>query len=176
MKLNISKEKCLELAKAEGDSPVSAGTPFHNFTGTVVRVEPDGFGVVKFDKDIHENWWGVFSPFMSNETERLHLREGMHVSGACEIEDSWDVARIHHFLQVMKPPWWERITFWNVMLVLFLAFFVGTTTLDHFSREGRLCYGMVGGEFSYYWLTDTCTQRITWKMHDLLGVQPNDQK
>jgi hypothetical protein len=58
------------------------------FEGQVVRVEADGFGVVKFDQKIGANTHGVFSTDLSTFTTPIEkLRQGMHVVGTAEVDD-----------------------------------------------------------------------------------------
>lgn len=56
------------------------------FEGIVVRVEPDGFGVVKFDTALGANTHGIFSPSTSDADLPFRaLKAGMHVTGTAEI-------------------------------------------------------------------------------------------
>jgi hypothetical protein len=64
------------------------------FEGIVVRVEPDGFGVVKFDDAIGANTHGIFSPSTSDaDLPFRSLKPGMHVTGTAEI-GSEDLAAV----------------------------------------------------------------------------------
>ena len=65
-----------------------------SFEGTVVRVEPDGLGVVKFDEKIGANTHGIFSTSISEPGLPLKsLRPGVHVSGTADV-DSHDLAAV----------------------------------------------------------------------------------
>jgi hypothetical protein len=56
------------------------------FEGVVVRAEPDGFGVVKFDNAIGANTHGIFSPSTSDpDLPFSSLKPGMHISGTAEV-------------------------------------------------------------------------------------------
>jgi len=56
------------------------------FDGIVTRVEPDGFGVVKFDALVGSNTHGIFSPSTSNADLPFGLlKPGMHVTGTAHI-------------------------------------------------------------------------------------------
>ena len=57
------------------------------FSGTVVRVEPDGFGIVEFDKMVGANTHGVFSTIISSTLPFRDMKPGVHVSGLAEISD-----------------------------------------------------------------------------------------
>lgn len=66
------------------------------FSGTVVRVERDGFGVVRFDQPIGEeaNTHGVFSTTLtSSALPYRDLRPGVHVTGVAEVSKR-DVAAV----------------------------------------------------------------------------------
>ena len=60
------------------------------FTGVILRIEPNGFGVVKFDKPIgpSANTHGIFSSTLSSSSHRyvIKLHEGSHVSGVAETQ------------------------------------------------------------------------------------------
>jgi hypothetical protein len=58
-----------------------------NFSGKVVRVEADGFGVVEFDNKIGANTHGVFSTVISSTLPFPRLKPGVHVSGTVEVDD-----------------------------------------------------------------------------------------
>jgi len=57
------------------------------FTGKVVRVEADGFGVVEFDGKIGANTHGIFSTTISSTLPLPQLKPGVHVSGTVEVDD-----------------------------------------------------------------------------------------
>jgi hypothetical protein len=65
------------------------------FAGTVVRVEADGFGIIKFDHPIGPsgNTFGVFSSSTSSTLPFNTLRPGLHVAGTAE-PDKGDAAAI----------------------------------------------------------------------------------
>jgi hypothetical protein len=54
-----------------------------NFTGTVLRIEPNGFGIVQFDHPIgpSSNTHGVFSTTLGSTGPYMQLKPGMHVAG-----------------------------------------------------------------------------------------------
>ena len=54
------------------------------FSGTVVRIEPDGFGIVEFDNVVGANTHGVFSTAISSTLPFPAMKPGMHVSGTAE--------------------------------------------------------------------------------------------
>jgi hypothetical protein len=51
------------------------------FSGIVIRVEADGFGIVKFDEPVGANTHGVFSTTISSTLPFSDLRPGVHVVG-----------------------------------------------------------------------------------------------
>ncbi len=57
------------------------------FSGTVVRVEPDGFGIVEFDNVVGANTHGVFSTIISSTLPFRDMKAGVHVSGFAEVSD-----------------------------------------------------------------------------------------
>ncbi len=57
------------------------------FSGTVVRVEPDGFGIVEFDNMVGANTHGVFSTIISSTLPSRGMKPGVHVSGLAEVSD-----------------------------------------------------------------------------------------
>lgn len=64
------------------------------FAGTVVRVEADGFGIIKFDNPSPSgNTFGVFSSSTSSTLPFNTLRPGLHVAGTAE-PDKRDAAAI----------------------------------------------------------------------------------
>jgi hypothetical protein len=63
------------------------------FTGEVVRVEADGFGVVKFDDKIGANTHGIFSTTISSRLPLVRLKPGVKVSGTVEV-DHRDLAAV----------------------------------------------------------------------------------
>ncbi len=73
------------------------------FTGTIVRVELDGFGIVHFDEPIgaQANTHGVFSTTISSTLPYRDLRPGVHVSGEAEADER-DLAAVKT-LRVASP-------------------------------------------------------------------------
>lgn len=64
------------------------------FEGTVVRLERDGFGIIRFDEAIGSNTHGVFSSRTSDRDLPFRLlKRGMHVSGVAEV-DGRDLAAV----------------------------------------------------------------------------------
>ena len=57
------------------------------FTGKVLRVERDGFGIVEFDEPIGSSANGIFSTTISSSLPIVGLRAGDRVSGTAEIND-----------------------------------------------------------------------------------------
>ncbi len=53
----------LTVAKARQNTYIECMAETHEFTGTIVRIERDGFGIVQFNKPIgaQANAYGVFS-------------------------------------------------------------------------------------------------------------------
>lgn len=76
------------------------------FSGTIVRVEPDGFGLVQFDPPIpvgakevsigviSTSGTGVFSVSHHERHTILNLKAGTRVRGAAEADDQHDTASI----------------------------------------------------------------------------------
>jgi len=57
------------------------------FSGTIVRIEPDGFGVVRFDGKLGANTHGVFSSGISVSLPFRDIKPGVHVRGMAEVDD-----------------------------------------------------------------------------------------
>ena len=57
------------------------------FSGIVLRIEPDGFGIVEFDEKLGANTHGVFSTIISSTLPFRDMKPGAHVSGLAEISD-----------------------------------------------------------------------------------------
>jgi hypothetical protein len=60
------------------------------FSGKIVRLERDGFGVIEFDQAIGatSNTHGIFSTDISEPGVPFrHLRQGMQVKGLAEVDD-----------------------------------------------------------------------------------------
>lgn len=59
-----------------------------NFAGEVVRIERDGFGVIRFDRALGANTHGIFSTQTSDPGFPFaQLRAGMHVTGSAEVDE-----------------------------------------------------------------------------------------
>jgi hypothetical protein len=63
------------------------------FSGTIVRIEPDGFGIVEFDQRLGANTHGVFSTTIGSSVPFRQVKQGMHVSGFAEVSDK-DLAAV----------------------------------------------------------------------------------
>jgi hypothetical protein len=63
------------------------------FSGTVVRIEPDGFGIVEFDHCVGANTHGVFSTIIGSTVPFRQVKPGMRVSGLAEASDK-DLAAV----------------------------------------------------------------------------------
>ncbi len=63
------------------------------FKGTVVRVEPDGFGVVEFVNPLGSNNFGVFSSSTSSTLPYYEIKVGAKVAGTAE-ETTKDIAKV----------------------------------------------------------------------------------
>jgi hypothetical protein len=63
------------------------------FSGTIVRIEPDGFGIVEFDQRLGANTHGVFSTTIGSSVPFRQVKPGMHVSGLAEVSDN-DLAAV----------------------------------------------------------------------------------
>jgi hypothetical protein len=74
-----------------------------SFTGTVLRIEPDGFGVVEFDHPIgpQANTHGIFSSTLGSTVPYRYLRPGVHVSGVATVERNSHTAAAVKTLQVI---------------------------------------------------------------------------
>jgi hypothetical protein len=59
-----------------------------NFTGTVLRIEPNGFGIIQFDVPIgpSANAYGVFSTTLGSTAPYKKLKPGVHVTGQAKPE------------------------------------------------------------------------------------------
>jgi hypothetical protein len=65
------------------------------FKGVVVRIEPDGFGIVRFEKPLGANTHGVFSATTSSSLPSLRrLRPGVLVIGTAEANSKDDLAAV----------------------------------------------------------------------------------
>ena len=76
----------------------------HEFSGTIVRVEPDGFGIVRFDTPLGANTHGVFSTSITVNSSLPfgRMKPGVHVTGTAET-DARDLAAVKS-LQVESVP------------------------------------------------------------------------
>jgi hypothetical protein len=54
------------------------------FSGIVVRIEADGFGIVEFDRQLGANTHGVFSTAIGSTVPFRQVKAGVHVSGFAE--------------------------------------------------------------------------------------------
>jgi hypothetical protein len=59
-----------------------------NFRGTVLRIEPNGFGIIQFDVPIgpSANTHGVFSTTLGSTAPYKELKPGVHVTGQAKPE------------------------------------------------------------------------------------------
>lgn len=58
------------------------------FTGEVVRIEANGFGVVRFEKALGANTHGVFSTDLSSFDYPVDkITQGMHVEGVADVDE-----------------------------------------------------------------------------------------
>lgn len=70
------------------------------FEGKIVRIEPDGFGIVEFAPSVGANTHGLFSTTTSESLPALRtLKAGMTVKGIAETNEA-DLAKI----KVLKLP------------------------------------------------------------------------
>jgi hypothetical protein len=63
------------------------------FSGKIVRLEPDGFGIVEFDQSVGANTHGVFSTTIGSTVPFRRVKPGMHVHGFAEASDK-DLATV----------------------------------------------------------------------------------
>jgi hypothetical protein len=62
-------------------------TKTETFEGTIVRIEPNGFGVIKFDNPISTgNTHGILSSTVTSTNNYLSLPVGAHVTGQVQLE------------------------------------------------------------------------------------------
>jgi len=76
------------------------------FTGTVIRVEPNGFGIIQFDAPIgpSANTHGVFSISLGSTAPFRELRPGVHVEGEARPEpDHRKLATVETFHKTRFP-------------------------------------------------------------------------
>ena len=59
------------------------------FAGTVVRVEPDGFGIIRFDEPVgpSANTFGIFSNSTGTVVRFDDIKAGVHVTGMAEANE-----------------------------------------------------------------------------------------
>ena len=71
--------------------------PDEKFSGTVLRIEADGFGIIQFDRPIGTsgNTVGIFSSSISSSLPFSTLRPGVHVIGIAEAGER-DAAAVKH--------------------------------------------------------------------------------
>ena len=83
----------------------------HHFTGTVLRIEPNGFGIVQFDEPIgpSANSYGVFSTTLGSTAPYKELKPGVHVTGQAKPElDERKLATVETLritLRRRRMPW-----------------------------------------------------------------------
>jgi hypothetical protein len=68
-----------------------------NFTGTILRIEPGGLGIIRFDAPIgpFSNTHGVFSLTLGSTAPYNQLKPGVHVEGNARPEqDSRKLATV----------------------------------------------------------------------------------
>jgi hypothetical protein len=63
-----------------------------DYSGVVIRVERDGFGIVQFDQPLGANTHGVFSSILGS-TLPAKVKEGQRVHGTAEV-DARDLAAL----------------------------------------------------------------------------------
>lgn len=64
------------------------GYELQKFSGTVLRIETDGFGIVAFDQPVGANTHGVFSTTISSTVPFSDLKPGVHVVGTAATSTS----------------------------------------------------------------------------------------
>jgi hypothetical protein len=69
------------------------------FSGTIVRLEPSGFGIIHFDKPLgpSANTFGVISNSTSSVASFDELKPGVHVTGTADVDDR-DLAAVTKIL------------------------------------------------------------------------------
>ena len=74
------------------------------FTGTVLRVEPNGFGIIRFDAPIgpSANTHGVFSVTLGSAGPYNELRPGVYVRGLASPEP--DERKFATIKKIALPP------------------------------------------------------------------------
>jgi hypothetical protein len=72
------------------------------FKGTIVRIERDGFGIVRFDEPLGANTYGVFSTTISSTLPFALLKRGVTVTGTAETDNKRDLAAVKT-LKVAPP-------------------------------------------------------------------------
>jgi hypothetical protein len=76
-----------------------------NFKGTVLRIEPNGFGIIQFDVPIgpSANTHGVFSTTLGSTAPYKELKPGVHVTGQAKPEaDARKLATVET-LKILLP-------------------------------------------------------------------------
>jgi len=64
-----------------------------DYSGVVIRVERDGFGIVQFDRPLGANTHGIFSTVLGSTLPGKNLKEGQRVHGTAEV-DTRDLAAV----------------------------------------------------------------------------------
>ena len=94
-----TQREAINWAKTNGHAPLVARVrnlndkkkPHHwraDFTGTILRIEPNGFGIVRFDAPVgpSANAYGVFSTTLGSTAPYQELKPGVHVVGTATPE------------------------------------------------------------------------------------------
>ncbi len=79
----------LTVAKSRQNTYIECMAETHEFTGTIVRIERDGFGIVQFNKPIgaQANAYGVFSTTLGSTVPYgPGLKPGVQVAGIAEVD------------------------------------------------------------------------------------------
>jgi hypothetical protein len=64
-----------------------------DYSGIVIRIEKDGYGIIKFDTPLGANTHGVFSTVVSSTLPALELKQGQRVHGEAVV-DAHDLAAV----------------------------------------------------------------------------------
>jgi hypothetical protein len=84
------------MARTFPDAYIEHMAETHEFTGTIVRVEPDGFGIVHFNEPIgvQANTYGIFSTTIGSTVPYgPALKPGAQVAGTAEADQN-DLAAV----------------------------------------------------------------------------------
>jgi hypothetical protein len=76
-----------------------------NFRGTVLRIEPNGFGIIRFDAPIgpSANTYGVFSITLGSTGPYKELKPGVHVTGEAKPEPEERKLGTVETLRIVSP-------------------------------------------------------------------------